>query len=79
MFSVTFHRYGFALLDNKFDCLRIRVVAGTQPDGKIYDVKDLFPPMLLEDKKTLNNLTQILRLRPNKLSTGKPLASLIRL
>ena len=75
----TAFRYGFALMDNKFDCLRIRVVAGTQPDGKIYDVKDLFPPMLLEDKKTLNNLTQILKVKPKKLSTGKPTQSLTSL
>jgi hypothetical protein len=55
-----------------YDAVQIRVVVGTSPDGKVENPSDLFPTQkVLEDKKNLETTTEILRLRPNKISTGK--------
>ena len=64
--------YGFSLSKNLYDTLQIRVVVGTSPDGKIESPADLFPSTkILEDTKNLETTTEILRLRPNKISNGK--------
>jgi len=55
-----------------YDSLKIRVVVGTSPDGKISDPSELFPSSkILEDKKNLDTTTDLIRIRASKLSTGK--------
>jgi hypothetical protein len=47
-------------------------VVGTSPDGKIENPADLFPPQkVLEDSKNLETTTEVIRLRPCKISSGK--------
>ena len=60
------------MAQNLYDAVQIRVVVGTSPDGKIDSPSDLFPSLkVLEDKKNLDTTTEILRMRPNKISNGK--------
>jgi len=42
--SFIIYSYGFSLTEqNKFDSLKIRVVIGTAPEGKVENAEDLFP------------------------------------
>jgi hypothetical protein len=61
--------YGFCLKNNKFDTLRVRVVVGTAPQGKIEDPNDLLPSeTILADQEHLGTTTELLQVKPFKLS-----------
>lgn len=58
--------------DNKFDNLKIRVLNGLPPDEQISDPSTLFPTQkVLKEEKGLEDLTMLLKIKPNKLSDGK--------
>lgn len=64
--------YGFALGQNKFNALKIRVVVATEPDGKITNPSDLFPTdKVLADEANLETTTELLVIKQNRISTGK--------
>ena len=65
--------YGFCLLKegNKYDSLQIRVLNGTSPDHEIEDPQEMFPSQKIYDEpKGLEDLTMILKFKPNKINEG---------
>lgn len=56
--------------ENKFDALKVRVVVGTAPEGKIENPSDLLPTQkLLEDTEHLSTTTELLVVKSFKLSS----------
>jgi hypothetical protein len=63
--------YGFCLNQNKFDGLKVRVVVGTAPEGNIENPEDLLPTdKQLSDPDHLSTTTELLNLKPMKISSG---------
>lgn len=72
--------YGFCLSEkNKFDSLKIRVVIGTAPEAPISNPADLLPSeKILSDTPNLETTTELLRIKPNKLSTGNEIHHILK-
>lgn len=62
--------YGFCLGKNRFDNLKLRVVVGTAPEGKVENPAELLPTAkMLSEPENLDKTTELLKIKPHKVST----------